>query len=964
MSDTRHILNRLAAADRAHQKEVGGRFLLRSVKFLCAFVLGAFVLDVTLRLDPGWRLAMLLVLVAGVIALACVGWYLAYVRRNRLEHIARFLEGRYETLGSQLINLLQLQEQVDDPALAPLTRELARQAVENYEGGLREAPIERLARTDALRRHSWRAAWALLIFCGVLAAFFRVSVIEIARFIDPFGDHPPYSFTRLEIVDPGPAGTNVLYGKGLVVKVKSSGHPPSEVFITAHPPAQPEQAVTLPMFDQGRAGFNQILDNVRTELVVFAHTKDRHSLSRQVRVGVVLTPQLEKAFVQVTPPAYTGLNAAEKAYAFKGVQALQGSEVRFRLQSNRPLRDGLVEISAADEPPQRVTLTKSAEHEVSGRFVARESGRLHFSIVDVAGIPSQGECEGALTVTYDLPPEVRIGEPERDAFVAMDFKLTARVEASDDYGLRQVRFHRGLNGVYSAPRISAYDTVVRSSAETSEFHFSELGVQPGDVISMFAEAVDTAPEPHLSRSQIVRLMVISVEDYNDFLRAESDIADAQAKYESLQDDLRELIEEQKKLAAEAEKLKAQLAKAAADKREPIARDLDALLAKQNELNHKLNRHAERMENFVRQTPLYDVERELQEMLNQEAQVIRDSAGDNNATAGDIAQRSSPPDGPRRLTPEMLEEFKRAADEQIARLGGSQEETEKRVVQTLQDMSAMQELLKDFNQFEMLYRAQQELASQAQAYDRAGMLTREDQLALKELAATEKQVADLLAELQDRLRDDADAAEKLFPKAAKSGRFLADKIEEMRMTPLARQAMEQMLAGNGEKSYALAERLRSEMGKLFSDCQGGNCPSGDELDGFLSLQRQMKPGNSFAQMSQSRKFGRPGNGQPFGKGEGSSGSSGYAVMDGSKLSVMGNEFSPSRGDAKGRQSARTGTGAGRLAGSPDGAQTDEPDAIKGLNPVNRQSGAVISETALEEYNEIVENYFRTITTRKP
>jgi hypothetical protein len=280
-------------------------------------------------------------------------------------------------------------------------------------------------------------------------------VVEFARFADPYGDHPPYSFTRLAIVEPGPTGTNVLYGKGFVVKVKASGHQPKEVFITAHPPEHPEQAITLPMFDKGGGSFNQMIENVRTELVLTAHTKDRHSFSKQSRLGVVLTPQLEKAFVQVAPPAYTGLKAEEKPYAFKGVSALAGSEVRFRLQSNRPLREGWLEVSGGEGTRQKIPLTKSADNEVTGKFEAGESGRLRFSLVDADGIPSQGDCEGALTVTYDLPPEIRIAEPERDGFVAMDFKLKAQVEANDDYGLRTVRFHRGLNGVYSALSTSA-----------------------------------------------------------------------------------------------------------------------------------------------------------------------------------------------------------------------------------------------------------------------------------------------------------------------------------------------------------------------------------------------------------------------------------------------------------------------------------------------------------------------------
>ena len=86
-----------------------------------------------------------------------------------------------------------------------------------------------------------------------------------------------------------------------------------------------------------------------------------------------------------------GLKPQERTYEFKGVQALEGSEVKFRLQSNRPLREGWLEITAGDQPPQRIGLKKSADNEVAGCFIAAESGRLRFGIVDVAGLPSQGE---------------------------------------------------------------------------------------------------------------------------------------------------------------------------------------------------------------------------------------------------------------------------------------------------------------------------------------------------------------------------------------------------------------------------------------------------------------------------------------------------------------------------------------------------------------------------------------------
>lgn len=962
LNETQRFLERLAAADREHQKEAGGTLLLRGVKYVCATALAWFILDVVFHLSAGWRLGLLLAMLASVLGLAIFSWHRAFVRRNRFEHIARFLETRDPALGSRLINLLQLSAQADDASLAPLTRELARQAVENYAAELRDQPIVKLARTDEWRRQGQRAIWVLLIFTAVLAAAFRISLVELARFADPFGDHPPYSFTHLQIVQPGPLGTNVLYDKGFVVRAKATGHQPREVFLTAFPPGHREQAVTLPMFDKGGAGYDQLLDNIHHELIVLAHTKDHVSESKQVRIGVVLTPQLEKVFVRIAAPAYTGIQPQEKPYVFKDVQVLEGSDLKFRLQSNRPLREGTLELTVGDQPPQSVALKKSGEKEVSGTFIAAESGRMRFNFKDADGLSSQADYEGALTVTHDLPPSVVIANPEHDSFVAMDFKLQAQIEASDDYGLREIRLHRGLNGRFSVPRIFSYTNIVRDSRETFDLDFARLGIQPGDVISLFAEALDNAPQPHLSRSQIVHLQVISVEDYNNFLREQTDIADAEAKYAGLNDDLQALVDQQKQLGEEIQKLENQLAKTDAKRRGSLAQQFDSLIARQNELNDKLNRQAERMDNFVRENPVYDVEKDLQALLRQQAAEVRLSTQDNNNAARDIAQRSSPPAGPRQLSPDLLDDFKKASDDQVARLGGVHAETDQQVVQPLEDMDQMQELVKDFNQFEALYHAQQDLAQQSQPYNRAGQLSREDQLALKDLADTENQVADLLGQLQDKLREDAKAAGKLFPKAAQSGNALADQIGEHRLRPLAEQATGQMLAANGEQSFNLAERLRGEMEKLFGQCQGGNCPSSNELDNYLKLQR-MNPKQNFAQMARSRKFGFGfGRGRANGQGEGESGKSGYAMMDGSNPNVLGNESSVRKGSTTSRQSSRYGKGAGGLAGK-GGGEIDQPDALKNLNPVNRQSGAVASETEVEEYNDVVENYFKAITTRK-
>ena len=959
LNEIQPVVSGLEAADRSFQREKGRGFLLRASPWLLGFILFCFLLDLLFQLRSGPRMILLGAL--GLLFFGMLGWsyYVARVQRNQLERIARLLETRDPALGSKLINVLQLESQTKNPALGEMTRQLARQAVGGYSNELREVDFAGLAKSGRLAGDLKRAGLAGLVFVVLLGAFYNISGIELMRFADPMGDHPAYSFTQLALIDPGNAGAQVVYNKNFVVKLKHSGHRPRELFLTYHPPNHPEQAVTVPMFDKGKVGFYQEIAGIKTDLVLFAHTKNQHSISKQGRLNLILTPKLEKALVQIAPPAYTGLKAEEKPFDFKNLKALTGSKMQFRLQSNRPLREGTLEIVKSASEIQRVPMTKVGDNEVAGNFDARDSARLRFSMVDVDGIGSEENWEGSLTVTHDLPPEIQIVSPNKDCFVAFNFKTEAQIEANDDYGIKMIRIHRALNQVYSAPKVIAYDKIVRGTRESLMFDFNDLGIKSGDVISVFAEAIDTAPEANLARSQTINLTVISEDEYNSFLRERNDISDIEGKYAEMLAQLQDLIEEQKKLGEAIDELKQKLAQTDEKQKPALQQALDGLLARQNELNQKLAKSAAHMDEFVRKQPLYDVEAEFQNILKQKAQDIRDSIATNNQSAQDIAKRSSPPSGQRQMTPEMLENFKKASDAQLAKLGAVEEQTQKEVVKTIQDMSQMQEVLKDFNRFGDLFQMQQALTEQARAYNRSGPLGREGQLALKDLAANEKQVADQLRELEQKLREDSKKAKKLFPKAARSANDLAEKMEQARMNPLAQQATSMMLAAKGEDSFQLSDRLRGEMEKLFGECKSQGGQQSDEMDAYMKLQRKMNPGKNFAQMMQSHKFGNgKGQGQGMGMGEGSAGTSGFAVMEGPNMGVMGNETFVSKSDAA--RSGRNGQAQEKPKSGAENVALDKPDVMKGVNPVNRKSEAVTSESTVDEYSDIVDQYFKTIT----
>lgn len=951
------LVLRLNAADRSYQGAKSRSFLCRAFLWLPPVVLVFFVADIAFHFSARPRVALNALLLGGICVLLGVAFYIWRVRRNRAERVARLLETQEPRLGSKVINLLQLDEQTRDSQLPELTRQLAAQAVTEYEKDLSPVDFASIARLPRLRGDLKKALLALAALVVLLLAAPQISSVELARFADPFGDHPPYSFTHLIITQPTDKGIQVVYDKSTVVQVHCTGHEPGEVFLSFYNPAHPGKTNTIGMFNKGKLGFWQQIDNIKTGLVVFAHTRDFRSVSQKRTIDVILTPKLERAFVKVSPPAYTGLKADENPFQFKEVRALQGSQVQFRLQSNRPLRGGVIEFRSSEGGTKTIAMTKSGDNEVQAIFPAADSGRMRFAMTDVAGIVSEDLFEGSLTVTHDLPPEISIAEPNKDCFISMDFKLNAKIEASDDYGLKMIRIHRALNGVYSAPKNISYHTIVRSVTETAPFDFKDLGLEPGDVISMFAEAIDTAPEANLSRSQIVNLTVISEEDYNTFVREQDDIKDIEAKYAELLNQLLDRIDEQKKLGEQIDRLKEQLsqAKSEADKAD-LQRQLNGLVAKQSELNSKLEKTAGAMENFVRRKPVYDIESEFQNVLSQKAGEIRDSTAADEKALQSIAQQ---PPGPAALA-----QFKKASDEQLKKLGAARQEARDQIQKTAQDLSQMQELLKDFNHFEQLYEAQQSLAAQNRAYNTVGNLPREDQIALRQLASNEKDIDDELRDLKKKLREDAAVAERKFPKAARGGRDLADAIDQHRLPPLASDATDAMLAAEGDKSAALSERLRAEMEKLFSECksQGRQQEQQEEMDTYLRLHRQMNAGNTFQQMMQSRKFDGTGRGMGMknGRGQGSAGSAGYAISSQPAADVIGGETRLSSGNAKNPSSAKIGRGEGPGGTAEPPVQLEKTDVMTGVKSVNRKSDAVTSEAPIDSYDEIVNTYFKAIT----
>ena len=131
---------------------------------------------------------------------------------------------------------------------------------------------------------------------------------------------------------------------------------------------------------------------------------------------------------------------------------------------------------------------------------------------------------------------------------------------------------------------------------------------------------------------------------------------------------------------------------------------------------------------------------------------------------------------------------------------------------------MQDLLKPLSAYQELYKMQQQLAEQSAPYAPKPQLSREERLALQNMASDERTVSEGLEQIVEKLRAAAEKAKDVYPEAAKDAQNIADAIDAAQLSSLAGLTAREMLVGGGDKSHDLAEHTRGD-GEAHGRVQG-------------------------------------------------------------------------------------------------------------------------------------------------
>lgn len=815
-----------------------------------------------------------------------------------------------------------------DPATAdsPLAEMLTRRSLETASSSLGKLSSGRVFPWQTVRKALLALAVPLAVI-GILrvaspAAFSTVS----ARLLHPGQDIPPYSRLVFKI---DPATPSAVYGGELQVVAQVTGGEighPVECLVRR---TRGGEVLRLPAFREAPTRFSRKLDGLTEPVdIAFACGKAR---SRWIPVEILLEPKILSGMVRLTPPAYTGLPATSFPLDTNEIAAIEGSTVSLELTSNRPLASGELTVTPATAPneqatPETVRGTVSSAHAATFTWTATRSGRISATVKDLRGTPTPQPLDVALRIMPDRAPLVELSSPPRELLATPRSVIPVSGTAEDDFALARLQFVRTLSGFRDRIRVVAPELRDKTHGFEDKLDLYDLGLEAGQVIELMLEASDHNPSllGHGS-SEISRIRIISEEQYAEYIRARTTLAEFTARFDAAREAMRNAREALEELRAALEKGDAPAAERAAEAARQAHKDAADLLEK-----------------IAGDFPAFELEKQLKELAEKQVEDLRANLG--------ALEKFDPAAGdPRKEVEDML-----------GRLGQRQKEEEQldRDVDFAQDAGRILEMAARFRQI---------LENQTSLSKRFGTIVKE----IREGQNQNRRLLPSLAETQDKNRAALDAFKvelkkrldeiplgegPLQPLADSAFNFLAE-LDAAAPETLMDAASAHGKAGRSNDAFTNAELARELLERLLSKddpfpaAARGQAPDfGPGMEDVGKTIEQMLQ----ALLNQNRGEGAGGQQGENGGGMGGGGPQGAATAGiPTNLPVIGPErleFQPlasgsKPGDGKGVP--------GQVAPLPE---TAEAGRIKPAETRQGESSTLSPESVPEPYREAVKRFF--------
>ncbi len=407
---------------------------------------------------------------------------------------ARFIEertaaGNLDRLEDALVSAVQVSESRSaDPFAGAVVAQAA--------GRLRAISAESIVPAATLRHSIVHAAAGMA--CLVVAIVFALPTLgraADAAWLALF----PHSIS----ISVTPGDARVPAGRPLLVKASLDGR---RAKLRGVAPmlvvTSPDQQRSVPMVLDGdgfRFAFESVDRSFTYKVIAAAVSSPSYS------VTALFPPRVRRIDVQYHYPAFSGL-AARTDEDGGDIYGPAGTRVRIRVHTDKPVAAG--QLALASRAP--VALTPAGDRMAEALLTLSKDDSYRIKLSDRDGLSSSGNTEYFIRLMDDRPPEVRILRPSADQSITPLEEVAIEARADDDYGV--ARFELVYSVAGRQERTVPFTSVTGTNvAKVGGYLLAveDLRVQPGDVVTYYARAVDVGrgKRPSEARSDIFFLEV-------------------------------------------------------------------------------------------------------------------------------------------------------------------------------------------------------------------------------------------------------------------------------------------------------------------------------------------------------------------------------------------------------------------------------------------------------------------------
>ena len=414
-----------------------------------------------------------------------------------LRDIALNVERNYPDLEDRLVSAMEFgNRESTDPIEAHMLQRLLEDTTARVEGINFKTTVDH----SRARKHVGIAAM-VVVGCCVLALLFPAEIhTSLLRVLVPWEKTDPILMTKLA-VEPGNA--RILRGKSLPIHVTVTGKSADKVVLTYRGldaqqdgEAIAEQQINMLPNTNDKRGFAYEIFNIDADMQYYITANE--TTSEPYTVEVFEMPKVTEISVDYTYPDYTQLKPVVQT-GTGDIQAVVGTQAKIKLITNKAIQAATFSQNSQKTEEIQDGLTTETEMVVSDGNILTTTldvladGTYTIKLLCIDGFNNEIPIEYRIRAVPDALPEVVIKEPGRDVKTTKLGEVEVAAEATDDYGVAALKlmYRVGSEALQEIVMDASETAGTRPAANgTYTFYLEEFDVEPGDIISYYAHAVD------------------------------------------------------------------------------------------------------------------------------------------------------------------------------------------------------------------------------------------------------------------------------------------------------------------------------------------------------------------------------------------------------------------------------------------------------------------------------------------